>query len=134
MLLSYNSCIISSFIFLTNAFVAYILQYKIYSLLFLLLWISSILFHTYKDIYTNILDKIIIFTIFIYGGYLFYTKNQQNQNNLHKIFIILSFLSTIFLYLFIIYQKDKYTKTFQNKLHSLLHIIGSLGHHLIVFL
>lgn len=130
----YNSCIISSFIFLTNAFVAYFFQYKIYSLLFLLLWISSILFHTYKDIYTNILDKIIIFIIFIYGGYLFYTKNQQNQNNLHKIFIILSFLSTIFLYLFIHIQKDKYTKPFQNKLHSVLHIIGSFGHHLIVFL
>ena len=123
-----NINILSSFIFLTNSFVAYFFDYKLYSLLFLCLYITSILYHTYKNIYTNILDKLIIFTIFIYGGYLFVTKTQNIK---YKLFILLSFLSTVFLYLYTsIYELS--SPPFNTQLHSLLHLIASIGHHLLV--
>ena len=104
---------------------------------FLLLWISSTLFHIYPNIYTNLLDKIIIFVIFMYGGYLFYNKmySQVDKKQIFPIlFILLSFFSTIFLYFFVHIQKENYTLQLQYNLHSLLHIIGSIGHHLIVLL
>ena len=136
-----NINILSSFIFLTNSFVAYFFDYKLYSLLFLCLWITSILYHTNKNIYTNILDKFIIFTIFIYGGYLFVTKTQNIK---YKILIILSFLSTIFLYTYTsIYEYSSPSSSFSSntntkntnaQLHSLLHLIASIGHHLLVII
>jgi len=122
--------IISSFVFLTNAFVAYLFDYKLYSFLFFMLWITSMIYHTNKNIYTNILDKIVILTIFLYGGYLFVTK-PQNTN--YKIMIVLSFLSTIFLYYYTSqYEEYELSLQTQTNLHSLLHIIASIGHHLIV--
>ena len=42
--------IISSFVFLTNALVAYLFDYKLYSFLFFMLWITSIIYHTNKNI------------------------------------------------------------------------------------
>jgi len=122
--------IISSFIFLTNALVAYLFDYKLYSFLFFMLWITSIIYHTNKNIYTNILDKIVIFTIFLYGGYLFVTKPQKIN---YKILIVLSFLTTILLYYYTSrYKEYKLSLQTQTHLHSLLHIIASIGHHLIV--
>ena len=125
-----NICVMSSFIFLTNYFVAYLLfNLKFYAILFLLLWITSILYHTNKNMYTNIVDKIVIFAIFIYGLYLFYTKSKSNKTII-KIFIILSFLLTILIYI----HGQMYQTKYEYILHSILHIIGSIGHHLIVFL
>lgn len=130
-----NSCIISSFIFLTNSFVAYTFNMKIYAFLFLLLWITSLIYHTRKNIYTNILDKLVIFTIFTYGLYLFCIKPHSNlSTKIIKFFIILSFLLTLFLYIYGEFYKTIYQIQTQQFLHSVLHIIGSIGHHLIVLL
>ena len=67
-----NNCMISSFIFVTNIIVAYYYKYYVYGSLFAALIISSLVFHSNPQyIYTNLIDKIIILAIFIYGGYIF---------------------------------------------------------------
>jgi small-conductance mechanosensitive channel len=136
-------CIFSSFIFVINIIVAYYYKYYIYGSLFVALFISSILFHSNpQNIYTNIIDRIIILAIFMYGGYIFVTKQKQKQiqknNNIQiQIAIILSFLTTIYLYYYgYLYNKYCYDTNIQiaNIYHSLLHVIGSIGHILIIIM
>lgn len=135
-----NNCILSSFIFIMNIIVACYYKYYIYGSLFVALFISSILFHSNpQNIYTNIIDKIVILAIFIYGGYIFVTKQTKNKtNNIQiKIAIIFSFLTTIYLYYYgYLYNKYCYDNNRQiaNIYHSLLHIIGSIGHIFIIIM
>jgi cation transport ATPase len=134
-----NNCMISSFIFVTNIIVAYYYKYYVYGSLFAALIISSLVFHSNPQyIYTNLIDKIIILAIFIYGGYIFITKQNKTIKNRHiQIAIIFSFLTTIYLYYYgYVYNKYCYdnNKEIANKYHSLLHMIGSIGHVFIIIM
>jgi hypothetical protein len=143
-IITQNPCIYSSFIFLINVSIGIYYQEYIYASLFVALFITSILFHSnpnpnpnYKKIY-YFLDIIVIFTIFIYGGYIFYTKNKnKNKNPYIQSFIIATFLTTLYLF-FYGYYSNQYcyniNKQVANLYHSLLHIIGSLGHIFIILL
>ena len=90
-----NLCIYSSFIFWINVLVGIYYQEYIYASLFVVLFITSILFHSNSNSNNNLkktyyfLDLMVILTIFIYGGYIFYTKiitkpNQTKPN--HNLF------------------------------------------------
>jgi len=133
-----NSCFFSSLIFLSNVIIALKNKYIFYALLFILLIITSLIYHTKPNIYTNIIDKISICLIVIYGGYLFSKKCLKNNKKIiQKITIIITFLTTIYLYTYGYYRK-KYCFTKNTKIanlyHSLLHVISSIGHHLIIIL
>lgn len=128
----------SSFIFITNVFTTFHKKYYIYCFLFFGLTITSLLFHYYTNIYTNLLDKLFILSVVFYGGYLLYSKSKiDNQNLLHILFIVITFLLCIFLFFYgyysnnYCYHPDKYVG---NKYHCILHVISSIGHHLITFL
>lgn len=134
-----NNCIISSFIFVINIIVAYYYKYYCYSGLFIALLISSLIFHSNpQNIYANITDKIMILAIFIYGGFIFITKQKNTIINKQiRIAIIISFLTTIYLYYYgYLHNKYCYDNNTQiaNTYHSLLHTIGSIGHILIVIM
>jgi hypothetical protein len=124
-----NILIFSSLIFITNCVTCFIYKKIILCILFFLLTCSSILVHYNNNIITNIFDKIIIGFIFLNGLKLFLTKKNKN------IFIILTFLFVVFVYgygyinnKYIFDKNDKISK----KYHFLMHLIGSIGHHLIV--
>lgn len=74
-------------------------------------------------------DKIVIGLIFLNGLILFLTKKNK------KIFIILTFLFVVFVYIYG-YVNNKYVFDenieISKKYHLLMHLIGSIGHHLIV--
>jgi len=137
-----NPCIYSSFIFWINVFVGIYYQEYIYASLFVVLFITSILFHysnnSNSDSNYFILDLFIVFSIFIYGGYRFVTKMRENKINIiMTIFIVVTFFITLYLF-FYGYYTNSYcydiNKQVGNLYHSLLHTIGSLGHILIILL
>lgn len=128
--------ILSSFIFITNVLATYYKKYYIYSFLFTCLTITSIIFHSNNNIYTNIIDKIFILAIVLYGGNMLY-KKTTSDNQFNVFIIIFTFLCCVFFFFYGYCVKDYcYNPDIcvGNNYHCMLHIIGSLGHHLITFL
>jgi hypothetical protein len=132
------SCFFSSFIFLTNVINNYIHNDLTYAILFIFLFITSIIFHYSKTIYSNIFDKLSIIMVVFYGGFVFYNKIKTPTEItwLHYVPIICFYL-TIYLFLYG-YLTDSYCFVnnceLANMYHSLLHIASSIGHHAIVML
>ena len=124
-----NILIFSSLIFITNCITCFIYKKNIHCILFFLLLCSSILVHYNDNIITNMFDKIVIGFIFLNGLILFLTKKNKN------IFIILTFLFVVYVYIYG-YVNNKYVFDKNNqiskKYHFFMHLIGSIGHHLIV--
>ena len=128
--------IISSLVFITNALSASHKQYYLYAFLFTLLTITSLLTHSDHGTFINILDKLVIAAIVIYGGKMLYEKqNQPNSNIMLGIAIIITFLFVVWVYYYGHYCK-KYCfdmdPNISNKWHVIMHLVGSFGHHLII--
>jgi len=142
----YNPCFYSSFVFIINVLVAFYYGYYLYAGLFFALLITSLLHHSHYTFLTNILDKIAIYCIVFYGGYLFYKKLKEYIDSKNKFtlnpyllsaIILITFFSTIVLYYYgylnncFCFSDDQMQAYL---FHSLLHCIGSFGHCCIVFL
>jgi len=124
----------SCFLFLTNSILAEYYNYKTYSLLFLFLFITSIIYRVFRSNLTFIFDKCAIFSVIVYGGYVFYL-NFTKMSFIRIALILSSFLYTFFLFYYGYYKKEYcYNKDPEIGLmyHSLLHLISSVGHHLIM--
>lgn len=144
--LEYNTCFYSSFVFIINVSVALYYGYYLYAGLFLALLITSLLQHSQYTLLTNIFDKISIFSIVFYGGYIFYkkissyikSKAELNAKQYILSFLILfTFISTIILYYYGYFNNcfcfcDDQVNA--NLFHSFMHCVGSFGHCCIVFL
>jgi len=131
-----NCCVYSSLLFITNVILGYKLKYYIYSLLFLILLFASIMYHSYGNIYTEILDKLCILLVAIYGLNCYYNKCKLNNDKiLYKILVIVSLISIIILYYYG-HTCDKYCfdKDYGYQYHSLLHLISSIGNNLIILI
>lgn len=116
---------------------------------FLALVVTSLIIHSHdvssdNYIYLNVIDKLAISIIVLYGGYLYISKlsdNTQEYKSIHSqatiVFIPLTFLSVIYLYIYgfcvgnYCFDKDQ---TVANSFHAMLHMISSFGHHLITWL
>jgi hypothetical protein len=126
----------SSFIFITNAISTCYKEYYVYCMLFLFLTVTSLIYHYTKNEYVRIVDKVAILGIVLYGGYMLY-KKASIEKYLKIILIVLTFLITIFLYYYGFLTK-RYCydpeKCVGDLYHALLHVISSIGHHLITFL
>jgi hypothetical protein len=103
----------------------YIQEY-LYAVLFFILFGTSILVHSYLDNwYMNIIDKLAILLVVLYGGYKMYTKYDSNTISLLTLLINICFIATIYIFL-----SNQYTI----KIHIFIHLFSSIGHHLILFL
>jgi hypothetical protein len=124
---------VSSLIFITNAAAAYYKRYYLYSFLFLLLTTTSLIVHYNNTIYTNIIDKISILFIVLYGGYLLFRSFSVDP---YRLVIVATFIGTILLYIYGYMIEDfcfHPDKSIGCNYHCILHLIGSIGHHLIIF-
>jgi hypothetical protein len=133
----YNLCFYSSFIFAINVLVALYWNYYLYAFLFFTLLITSLLYHSHYNCLTNIIDKIAICCVVLYGGYLFYTKLWANYITFTKkqillsLTIVITFISTIVFYYYgylhscLCFSCDK---TQGELFHSFMHVISSFGH------
>jgi hypothetical protein len=135
-----NSCFYSSIVFITNSLIALYYNYLVYSLLFFILVITSLIVHSNINIYALVIDKIAIFAIAFYGGYLFFEKCKHITSTSQIILAIITlytFLATIYLYYYG-YMNNTYCyhedRCIGNLYHSLLHLIASVGHIIIVIL
>ena len=122
--------VVTSLLFLTNFIHNTWYREFPYAWLFLLLSVTSIFIHSgiflqdkSLDIHNKIviLDKIIIISIFTYGFYLYWKSGVS-------IIPIISVLSVAVIYLGI-YGQEEGTELS----HALMHIIGCLGHHFILY-
>jgi len=139
----YNPCFYSSFVFIINVLVALYYSYNLYAGLFFALLITSLLQHSHYNLLTTILDKIVIFSIVFYGGYLFYSKISSKivELNVRQYFlsyiIVITLILTIILYCYgylnncFCYCNDQIEAYV---FHVFMHCVGSLGHCCIVFL
>ena len=124
----------SSFIFITNAITAFWYEYYVYSLLFGMLTLTSLLYHSRKNVYTHLIDKVAILAVVLYGGYMVFHKQMCHTN---RCIVITTFILSIVLFYYgyltttLCYHPDT---SIGNKYHSLLHLISSIGHHCIIFL
>lgn len=131
-----NLLVFSSLFFLVNVAVAFRYGYYFYSFLFFSLVITSILFHTYKNFYSFVIDKIVIFMIFLYGSYMLYHKISMDKLGLISL-IVVTFLLTVFFFYYgyltksYCYDPDVVVG---NCYHSLVHVIGAFGHQIIMLL
>jgi hypothetical protein len=127
-----NILAITSLLFIINSIVAYTYNYNIYSLLFLLLFISSTITHSFDYYLFSMIDRMIVLIIVFYGGYVLYKKNPDP---LMIIIILSTFLIVCKLWIYgymmndFCFHKETKIKIFY---HACMHIIGSIGHHLIV--
>jgi len=129
-----NLLFFTSFIFITNVISAVYKENHFYALLFGLLTISSLIVHTYDNKFTNIIDKFIIGSVVIYGGYVLWNKSDETNNMIITI-IVVAFLFCVWVYVYG-YKKKQFCfnseKCIADKYHCLMHIIASIGHHLII--
>jgi len=134
-------CYYSCKVFLLNILISLYYDYYIYSGLFFVLFLTSLLFHSNPTHFTGIIDKISISSVVMYGGYVFLNKLlniniQDTKRIIFSIIIMMTFLTIIFWYVYG-YYKNKYCfykKQHGFLYHMLVHIISSLGHILIVIL
>ena len=128
----------SGLVLLTN--VAHNLFYEnyFYAAAFMFLTITTLFYHSHmtsKLIY--VIDKIAIIIVVLHGSYFFYIKCLDIENPIDYFYatiIVITFLSTLFLYYYG-FQCKQYCFSLDNDVaqfyHVLIHIISSVGHHLI---
>ena len=127
-----NPMLYSSFIFLTNVLIAYRYEYYLYSYLFIGLFVTSVIFHSYYTLFTNLIDKVSLIAVVLYGGYMCIYKKLSL---IKSILIVSTFVSVIYLYTYgyytnsLCFHEDQLTGRLY---HSFMHLISSLGHHIIM--
>ena len=128
--------IYSSFILLTNSVVGIFTSNYVYSFLFATLFITSICVHTQNNIAINLLDKFVILLIFLYGGYRLREKMNMSLYGIIKNLVIISTcLCVIWFYCYGYIAQDLCfhpIPEIATIYHIFMHIIGSLGHNMIM--
>jgi len=126
--------IYTSVVFLTNAVTAFSNGYWFYAVLFTLLFKTSIVWRLYPSTLTFVLDKAVLNAVVFCGGYILYTR-LPNIHLMWILFIMTTFVATVYLFYYGYITKSycyDTKKTVAANYHSLLHVIASLGHHLII--
>jgi len=136
-------CVYSSYLFATNTLAALYVHDYVYAFLFGMLTITSIIHHMIQNTYTSIIDRVAVYSVMFYGGYVFYSHIINNSNSMNiidlikYILIVATFLSVVYLY-GIGYFTEKFSFDPNNDVaeisHCLLHAYGSIGHHIIIAL
>ena len=131
-----NILVYSSLFFITNVITAFLNKYYLYSLLFCILTITSLIVHYNDNSFTNFIDKIAVSAIVLYGAYMLYNK-INNNNYINCLVIIVTFIYCIYFYIYGFLTK-KFCfceqKCISQKYHFIMHIVASIGHHFIIFL
>ena len=135
-----NILVYTSFIFLTNVITAFYREYYLYAFLFFMLTVTSVMVHTNDNIYTNIIDKMSVFCVVVYGGNMLWNKYlvcDEFEYVIPTFIVVVAFAFCIFVYIYGYLQQNycfHSQKCIADVYHSLLHLISSFGHHLIILL
>jgi hypothetical protein len=120
--------VFSSLLFLSNFIHNTYYQTFVYAWLFLLLTVTSVFIHSEIFIESHemhhfilLMDKMVIMNIFFYGLYLYWNSGVS-------IIPIISVILVTLLYTRIYNSTNKDCET----IHTIMHIIGCVGHHFII--
>jgi hypothetical protein len=136
----YNSCFITSYIFLINSILFYSNSLYVYSFLFTGLTMTSLLFHSNRNHYNGghrlyeWLDFTMIVSVVMYSVYYLY--NKQTYDNVLMLCIILFFISVLYIYYYgrIIGRYCGDPSSYVCELYqSIVHIITCIGHIIILY-
>jgi hypothetical protein len=120
----------SSFLFLLVAYIAIQYYYYIYSLLFIALFCTSILFYTNSCYY--LLDQCAIMACVLNGAYTFYNKFKLT---IGAVLIIYTFIFTLLLFYGGLYLTEFcYCTHYGNYWHVIVHLLTIIGHIGIIIL
>lgn len=116
-------------------------HYYTYASLFFILLVTSIIYHSHYNETTYIIDKIAIYMVVLYGGYLFYQRCSRGLSSTKEYTLALVAIST-FLLTGVLYYYGKMNQCFcfyqeesvASIYHSLLHVTASIGHICIAIL
>jgi hypothetical protein len=120
--------------FLTNSLTAIYMDNYLYSILFLNLFCTSLLCRLYVSELTYLIDIVAIYLTVVYGAYSYMLDWIKYTSASHGV-ILSTFMFTIFFHHYgyvskeYCYNKDIYVA---KQYSSLVHIISSLGHHMII--
>ena len=142
-----NTRLLSSYLFFINIYISFYKEDYIYTFLFSNLLISSVILHWLQDDLNHLeeeiqlvkkIDSMNVNLIVIYGFYLFLYKNfKQKKNIFINGIIIYLFLFSAYLYYYGYNKKKYFFDSDDNKAtlyHSLVHLMGIIGHILILFI
>jgi len=125
----------SALVFVTNMIHGFVAGLYLYSFLFASLTISSLVVHTEYNWLTNSIDKIMIGSIVLYGGYRMWTRRNTSIRTILLLAIcFLTFFFCVWVYVYGCFAgKYCFSKNGDNW-HAGMHCIGSFGHHIIMLL
>ena len=104
-----------------------------------MLTMTSVIVHTNDNMYTNIIGKFSVFCVVVYGGNMLWNKYliSNEFEYFMPAFIVFAFAFCIFVYIYGYLQQNycfHSQKCIADVYHSMLHLISSFGHHLIILL
>jgi hypothetical protein len=124
----------SSLVLMTNMWAAYMTGQYLYSMFFGSLVISSLVYHTRQTLATNLWDKLWVGSIVVYGGWKTIIK-WGSSDFTYMMGCVLAFFFVVWVYVYGFFtQSFCFDPLYGNRYHALMHIVVSVGHHLIIFL
>ena len=124
----------SSLVLMTNMWAAYMTGQYLYSMFFGQLVISSLVYHTRQTLATNLWDKLWVGSIVVYGGWKTIIK-WGSSDFTYMMGCVLAFFFVVWVYVYGFFtQSFCFDPLYGNRYHALMHIVVSVGHHLIIFL
>lgn len=122
---------LSSLLFISNIIHLWQKNESRYLMSWVILCLSSIIYHQTKNKYILIIDKLAIYNVTC-NGLICYLKYEIELTQ--RALIILTFICVNYLYFIgYIYSKFIYDKKHGSRYHVLMHFIGCVGHHLITY-
>jgi hypothetical protein len=133
-----NPCFYSSLFFISNIIIAYYYSEYIYFTLFCILLSTSLILHYTQNKYMAIIDKFAVYSVILYGIYIYSSKCGECYSSYHYFclwIVFLAFIGCIYIYFTgISYTPVNFCGVFGNWFHSIIHLLASIGHNIIIIL
>ena len=130
--------VVSSLVYLSNAFTCWMMGKITYAKWFGALVATSLIIHTNNNIYTNIIDKVSIAGVVGYGGYTYLQRVWGKNKNILGVYLPLATFITVCIFYVVGYWYQRFCFDTEHRIatryHVLLHVISSIGHHVILLL
>lgn len=134
-----HRCTLSSHLLIMNIIYLYMKDDPIYFYSFVLLFCTSILYHTTNNKIIRILDIIAVVNVVYQGGIRFYNEKMKDESIRDKsisVLVVFFFLSCIYFYFYGAINNIIGIKTsaqLEPYYHCIMHLSGALGHLLIIY-
>ena len=134
-----HRCTLSSHLLIMNIIYLYMKDDPVYFYSFVLLFCTSILYHTTNNKIIRILDIIAVVNVVYQGGIRFYKEKMKDESIKDKsisVLVVFFFLMCIYFYFYGTINNIIGIKTnaqLEPYYHCITHLSGALGHLLIIY-